>query len=135
MTYRWQQVFDGKRFHLIKSDDFSVKIFSHSCFGRYSQGHHDLTLFWKKADDSPVRKRGFWRLFSNYPSILMVPSQLTWDDGAPLSEEESITALRRFCEALSGYFKTPCSIAVDDNLYEEMQRDVDEIRRELGKPD
>ena len=60
---------------------------------------------------------------------------MTWDDGAPLSEEESITALRRFCEALSGYFKTPCSIAVDDNLYEEMQRDVDEIRRELGKPD
>jgi hypothetical protein len=74
-------------------------------------------------------------LFSNYPSILTVPSHLTWDDGAPLSEDESITALRRFCEALSGHFKTPCTIAVDDQLYEEMQRDVEKIRRGLGKLD
>ncbi len=139
MTYRWQQGFDRLPFRLIKGEKFSVKIFSHSCFGRYTQGGHDLTLVWKKAEDPPDKKRRFWQLFSNYPSTLMVPSRLTWDDGAPLSEDESSTALKRFCDALSGYFKTPCSIAVDDHLYEEIQRDVEktrrEIRKELGKLD
>jgi hypothetical protein len=121
---KWQQSLDRLPFRLVDGDGFTIKLFAHSSFVRYTEGNRDLTLVWKKdLNEANGQKRRFW-LFSGYSRVVCVPSNLIWDDGTPMQRDDSSTALQRICEAVQGRWGK-CSVAIDDRLYQEMQRDVD----------
>jgi hypothetical protein len=121
MTIEWQHLFDRLPFQLIKREGFSIKLYAHSGFLRYSEPNRDLTLVYKTSDETGQIRRLLG--FSARSTVLYVPSALKWDGGTALDQDESTTVVRRICETLQGR-KGRCNITIDDGMYEKMQHDA-----------
>jgi hypothetical protein len=121
---KWQQLFDRLPFRLVEGDGFSIKLFAHSGFVRYTEGRRDLTLVSKIVSEAGGGKRRFFQFFRGRSRIMYVPSKLTWDDGTALEQSECGPILARICETIQGR-KGRCSVTIDDGLYAEMQRDAE----------
>jgi hypothetical protein len=123
MSVKWQELLDRFPFRLIEAEWFSIRLFAHSGFVRYSRGDRDLTLIYKVEEE--VRKP-LQRLFGSVGRsiILYIPSILKWDDGAAVDSDSSKAVITHICNTLKGH-SGQCMVIVDDTLYEEVQRDAD----------
>jgi hypothetical protein len=107
---------------LIEADGFSVRLFNPEG-ARYREGGRDITLLTETVDETDQRGRRFF-LLPSVAKVVYVPSSLSWDDGTPLSADHYAVVLERVRGAL-GRAEKHNRIAVDDGMYENVQRVVD----------
>jgi len=118
LRFDWRSL-DNLPFYVMKGDGFVINNYGHPSYVRYVEGNRLLTLSYQYADETGKRGRRFL-IFRNYAIQLQIPNELCWDNGIPLSESEAKTVLRRICRTLEEHRKRPCSVVVDDKLYEQI---------------
>jgi hypothetical protein len=126
---------DHRAFYVMKGDGFIINNYGHPSFVRYIEDKRVLTLSYEYADETAQRGRRFL-VFRNYAIHLQVPTELAWDDGTAVTDSEAPIVLDRICQTLTQYKKQPCSVVVDNRLYEQIeagQRARRERRRDSSR--